>query len=339
MIEIVGMDKACELDEFIAKHPCGHFMQTSYWGKVKTEWEWIGILSKDNTGKIKGVMGLLYRPLSIGISGLLYAPRGPVVDREDTETFEELVQAAKDLGKKKGAYTFRMDPEIPEDDKEYYDHCKALGFQIDQASDYSLFQPRLVYQLSLKDKTPETLLASYHRSTRYNVNLAVRRGVTVRRGTIDEMPTFCALMEKTAAKNEFSPRSKAYFELLMKGMGDYARLYFASLNGELVAGSIVVFYGNKANLMYSCSTPDSFKDRPNELLQWTMQSDMIELGCDLYDFRGVEGYPEEDNPKIGLHKYKQGYDSKFVAFVGQVDYVIRPMVAKLYKFLTQRKKK
>jgi lipid II:glycine glycyltransferase (peptidoglycan interpeptide bridge formation enzyme) len=338
MIEIFGINQSQEVDRFIESHPKGHFMQTSYWGRVKTEWEWIGVLCKDDSGKAKGAMGLLYRPLSIGISGLLYAPRGPVCDRDDLQTFEELINAAKAIGKKRGAYTLRLDPEIPEDDVEFADYCRGLGFQIDQASDYSLFQPRLVYQLSLKDKTPETLLASYHRSTRYNVNLAVRRGVTIRRGTVDELPIFSALMEETAAKNEFHPRSKAYFELLMKGMGDYARLYFASLNDKLVAGAIVVYYGKKANLMYSCSTPDSFKDRPNELLQWTIQSDMIELGCDLYDFRGVEGYPEEDNPKIGLHKYKQGYDSQFLAFVGQLDYVLRPMVAKLYKFLTQRKK-
>ena len=48
----------------------------------------------------------------------------------------------------------------------------------------------------------------------------------------------------------------------------------------------------------------------------------LNSGCTLYDFRGVEGFPTEDNPKYGLHRFKQGFNSNFVEYVGQMDLII-----------------
>ena len=58
-----------------------------------------------------------------------------------------------------------------------------------------------------------------------------------------------------------------------------------------------------------------------------MQVDALSLGCRYYDFRGVEGYPDADNPKLGLHQYKRGFGAHFCAYGGQYDMVLRPFVA------------
>ena len=70
-------------------------------------------------------------------------------------------------------------------------------------------------------------------------------------------------------------------------------------------------------------------DRPNELLQWAMQSHAIDAGIRYFDYRGVEGYPVEDNPKYGLHDYKQGFGAEFHSYVGQFDTTVRPVMKKL----------
>ena len=43
MIEQVTLSNAAALDEFVLAHPNGHFMQTSLWGRVKTDWPWHGL--------------------------------------------------------------------------------------------------------------------------------------------------------------------------------------------------------------------------------------------------------------------------------------------------------
>ena len=115
-------------------------------------------------------------------------------------TLEELIDAGRQLAKKRGDYLFRFDPRIEEQNTAFSDEVRRLGFTQDMASDYSLFQPRMCYVTDLQGLTKDALLAKYRRSTRYNVRLAERRGVTVRVGTLDDLPEFHRMMKITAAK-------------------------------------------------------------------------------------------------------------------------------------------
>ena len=56
MIEYVDLNNAAALDEFVWQHKNCHFMQTSHWGNVKTDWIWhmkSNARSKSNAGNIK----------------------------------------------------------------------------------------------------------------------------------------------------------------------------------------------------------------------------------------------------------------------------------------------
>ena len=64
-----------------------------------------------------------------------------------------------------------------------------------------------------------------------------------------------------------------------------------------------------------------------------MQCHALEIGCRWFDFRGVDGYPVEDNPNYGLHHYKQGFGAEFCEYAGEFDMVTRPLVGKLMKLL------
>ncbi len=44
---------------------------------------------------------------------------------------------------------------------------------------------------------------------------------------------------------------------------------------------------------------------PNFAMQWSMICDSIDLGCDVYDFRGVSGDLNPENPLYGLYKFKK----------------------------------
>ena len=326
MIEAVSMEKAAELDRFVENHPRGHFMQSSYWGKVKRDWPWIGLICRDGKGQIRGTMALLRHDLRCFPSCFFYAPRGPICSGSDVQSFSELIHAAAAFSKKHGAYLLRIDPEIREDDLKFKSMIQGLGFHLNQASDFSLFQPRLCYVSSLEGKNEQTLEAMYHRSTRCNVHKALRGPVRVRCGSTGDLPDFCRMMAKTGAKNGFTPRPGEYFRRFLNGLEPYAKLYIAELDGNPIAAGIGVFFGQTCSLCFCCSEYAGDKLHANELLQWYMQTEAIEHGCTRYDFRGVEGQPVESNPYYGLHRYKRGFGAEFCAWIGQLDLPLRPVL-------------
>lgn len=327
MIEFVDIAHAGELDDFVIAHPNCHFMQTSAWARVKGDWHWHGILCRDQQRRIRGAMALLGRSLHGVHSCMLYAPRGPIFDYGDLATFRQLIGAARELACRCGAYLLRIDPMLSEEDSAFCLQAKELGFRRNSATDYSLFQPRMCYVLDLRGATRETVELRYHRSTRYNIHLAERRGVTVTLGGSADLDDFYALLCKTAANSGFQPREKEYYACFFHDLRGCTRLYLAQKDGVTIASAMAVFLGNRAWYMYSASDPAARRDYPNELLQWHMHCDAIDARCEFFDFRGVEGYPIEGNPKFGLHRFKQGFSAEFHAYVGQLDYVLRPGVA------------
>lgn len=335
MIELVDLAHAEELDAFVRGHENCHFMQTSLWGHVKSDWGWYGILCRSAEGEILGSMALLRHDLRYFHTCLLYAPRGPVFTDGDTATFHALIAAAKTLAKREGAYCLRIDPRIAAQDTLFADAVEKEGFSVNAASDFTLFQPRMCYVLRLAGLTEETLAAQYHRTTRYNIHHALRSGITVRLGSEDDLPRFCQMMEQVAEKNGFEARKAPYFAAVLKELQGSARLYLAEKEGEVVAGALMVLMGNRAWFMYGCSDTEARKEHPNELLQWRMQCDAIKAGCQWFDFRGVEGYPTESNPKLGLHRYKQGFSAEFCEYIGQCDFAPRRLYGKLVT-VTQR---
>ena len=339
MIEYVDLAHAQELDQFVMSHPNHHFMQTSAWGRVKTDWGWYGIICRDENGKIVGSMALLRHNVHFFKTCMLYAPRGPICDYSDFRTLRELTQGAKDLAKSCGAYLLRMDPRVEETDTAFADGMRKLGYSIDAASDFSLFQPRMCYVTDMEGLTPDTLETIYHKTARTHLHRAQKNNLTIRLGTLKDLPRFCEMMEQTAQKNDFEARSQLYFRSFLTGLGDMARLYLAESEGKIIAASISVIEGDRGYFMYGCSDREYLRLYANELLQWQMQCDALQAGCRWFDFRGVEGHPVEENPKYGLHRYKQGFGADFRAYVGQLDMITRPFLKKMIDITFKLKSK
>ena len=104
--------------EFNKSHPKGHFLQSPEWAKLKSAWKNEVVLSEDKEGNIKGAMSILIRKVPHINASIMYSPRGPICDIHDKETFQELVDGAKELAKKYNAFIFRVDPDIPDNDED-----------------------------------------------------------------------------------------------------------------------------------------------------------------------------------------------------------------------------
>lgn len=327
MIEFVTNENIKEYDSFVEQHPKGHFMQSSLWSLQKPDWKWEAMLSKDESGEIRGAMSVLIRKVPYLPYQLMYAGRGPVCDVHDKETIADLTEGACKLAKKYRAYSLKIDPDVLISDTEFSDIMTGLGYRhLDTGKNFSGIQPRFVFRLNVEGKSEDEVFAEFHSKTRYNIRVAERKGVEVKIMGKEAVGDFSRIMLETGVRDGFVVRSEDYFANMLDNLGDHARLYMAYANGVPIAGTLAILYGDKVWYLYGASSNEHRNLMPNYLLQWSMIKWAIESGCRIYDFRGVSGDLSEDNPLYGLYRFKKGFNGDFTEFVGEFDMVFNKLI-------------
>src|SRR5699024_3313206 len=292
------------------------------------------ILEEDEQGNIIGSLSVLIRKIPI-FGNLMYSSRGPGCDIHDEKVLEQLTEGAKQLAKKYHAFVLKIEPDIKSDDKEFRKIVTKLGYRIkDDAKDFSEeIQPRYVFRLDIKGKTEDEIFAGFHQKTRYNIRLAIKKGVTVKEGTKEDLKDFHKIMVETGARDGFIIRPLEYFEKMYDALApEHMKVLMAYYEGKPISGVIPIFYGNKTWYLYGASSNEHRNLMPNYLLQWEMIKMAIARHDDIYDFRGVSGVVDESHPQYGLYRFKKGFGGKFTEFIGEVYYPFKPLKYKLYKF-------
>ena len=326
-MKLLTNDRINEYESFLKQNKKGHFMQSTLWFKVKNNWHHEVVISENEKGEIVGSIALLIRKVPIFPVTLMYAPRGPVCDVHNKEVIADLLEGTKEIAKKYKSYVLKIDPDIKIDDKEFSDIAKELGFKIQAASkNFEGIQPRFVFRLDVEGKTDEEMLMHFQNKTRYNIRVALKNNVEVSVGTRDDLPKFHEIMLETGLRDKFVIRNLEYFERMYDALGEHARLYIAKYNGEIVAGTFAVWYGDKVWYLYGASANHARNVMPNYLLQYEMIKWAIENNCQIYDFRGVSGDLDESNPLYGLYRFKKGFNGEFTEFIGEINYVFNPFM-------------
>ena len=327
IIDKENLEAVSQMEHFVARHEKGHFMQLPRWSRVKSFWNWRGILVYQE-GELAAVMSVLIRPLPLGFS-LLYAPRGPVCDRNDCGIWTELLAAVKCIAKEHRSLLMYLDPDEPDANTEFRSLMKRLKFREQSDDGFGNIQPQYVFRLDLNGKSETEIFDAFSSKTRYNIRLAQRKGVTIREyhTVIPEavLDSFSDLMQTTGQRDHFQVRGKDYFRTLLNSLGDDARLLMAYHQDMPIAGTIEVFCGRKAWYLYGASSNDHRNLMPNYLLQWTMIQRAMERGCTAYDFRGVPGGVSEDHPLYGLYRFKKGFSGVYTKFTGLFTHSFLPM--------------
>ena len=297
MSEILKQEQIPEYEAFIQSHPKGHFAQSHLWGKQKPMWQWEAIVSRDEAGKIKGSMAVLIRKIIPGLPyTMMYACRGPVTDLDDRETLADLVDGAKKLAKKHHSYVIKIDPDVSSEETAYREILESLGFKLTGCGEeFDAIQPQYVFRLNTAGKTADELLMALPQSTRRKVRTGAKKGAS-------------------------------YFENMLDNLGEHCRLYMAYYEGQAIAGTLAIWFGDKVWYLYGASSNEHRNLMPNYMLQWNMIEWAVEKGCRLYDFRGVPGQVGEDHPLYGLYKFKLGFGGDYVEFVGEMDMVLKPFI-------------
>lgn len=332
--QIIGSGDRLErerMSAFVDAHPNSHFLQTPRWAQVKEYWDWRGILAYWGT-ELVGTMSVLIRHLPLGLT-ILYAPRGPVCDRKDPFVMSVLLEGAQELARQQHSILLMLDADEPEDDPSFRKILDAVGFREQEDDAFDNIQAQHVFRLYLTGKTENSVFADMCQKTRYNIRLAVRKGVQIRIYSGDdripekEMDAFNCLMEQTGNRDRFIPRKKDYYEKVFETLGREAVLFMAYLEDVPIAGTIGVFSGGKGWYLYGASANEHRNVMPNYLLQWQMIRRAIKEGCVFYDFRGVPGVADEKSPLYGLYRFKKGFGGDYVKFMGLFLRRYRPVLA------------
>lgn len=321
-------------NSFICSHPKGHVLQLWEWGEIKerTGWKpWRLLLEADGQGV--GAATILERKLPGIRTPIFYCPRGPVVNVDNEQELQAVFQAIRELAKKRKAILLKIDPDIASSNNSLRYFLQTAGFRyLDTGKDFEGVQPKYVFRLDISPDE-ETLLANMQQKTRYNIKLAAKKGVMIRKGNRPDLPEFYRVLKETTERDNFLVRSYLYFQDLYDTLvpAGYAELFIAEYQGMIIAGTIAFIAGKKAWYIYGASSNAHRRVMPNYLLQWEMIRWAKARGCTLYDFRGVSGNFNEDNPLYGLYKFKKGFNGDLTEFIGEWDYVYRPFLYRLWQ--------
>ncbi|MDR2909489.1 MAG: peptidoglycan bridge formation glycyltransferase FemA/FemB family protein [Oscillospiraceae bacterium] len=327
-MEILTSEGYDEYEGFIRSHPQGGITQSAGWHSVKAEWRREVVVSRNGRGEIAGGMSVLIRRMPIFGAAMLYSPRGPVCDLHDEGVLRDLKAGADALAKKHKAYIFKMDPDIDARDEIFTSIAKSMGFKIFTGGDgFETVQPRFNWRLYLEGKSEDEILAGMKQKTRYNIRVAIKKGVEIRVMGKEALGDFTRLMAVTGERDGFTVRSAAYFARMLEALGGSVKLYMAYLEGKAVAGAVTSNYAGKCCYLYGASDNENRNAMPTYLLQWEMIREAIRSGCTLYDFQGVSGNLSEDNPLYGLYKFKSGFGGSLDETPGEFDLVYMPVRA------------
>jgi lipid II:glycine glycyltransferase (peptidoglycan interpeptide bridge formation enzyme) len=278
---------------------------------------------------------VLFRSLPGGLGSIAYVPKGPVVDFGDQTSLEALLDTIHPLARQQRAICLKIEPDF-EDSPTLVERLGSLGFRPGP----QVIQPRQTILVNL-DAEPNEILARMKSKTRYNIRLAGRKGVTIRAGDETDLPAFYRLMEVTAERDGFGIHTQAYYEAAHRlfVLSDHGRLLLAEYEGQLLAGLVVLAFGDTACYMYGASSSQHRNRMPTYLLQWEAMLWAREQGCRTFDLWGV---PDEDEDTLeaeftkrndglwGVYRFKRGFGGRLVRTVGAWDLVYAPLRYKLY---------
>ena len=89
---------------------------------------------------------------------------------------------------------------------------------------------------------------------------------------------------------------------------------------------MIIEYGNKAWVLYAGNETILTETYSNYHTYLAHLEYCKEQGYEIYDQFGTIGDLREDNPRMGLHEFKKKFGGDYVEFIGEFDYVTKPMM-------------
>ncbi|NUM25562.1 MAG: peptidoglycan bridge formation glycyltransferase FemA/FemB family protein [Candidatus Buchananbacteria bacterium] len=330
----VGEDLKEHWDNFVKSNaPDGGLLHSWQWGELQKtlDRKIIRLAAVNGEGALQAAALIVKHELPFEYN-YLYCPRGPVINTMEIDDLNSLFAEMKRLAREEKSFLIRVDPPwLLGNEKRLIDN----GFR---KGEYEI-QPKCTLMLDLS-KTQEELLAAMKPKTRYNIGLAMRKGVKIRVSSeISDIESFWQLMKQTAKRDGFSPHHKEHYKKMFEVMSqdETVKLFLAEYDGKIVAANMISFFGKVAIYLHG-ATADMYRDvMAAYLLQWEAILAAKQAGYTYYDFGGTNGPSYYNKKWEGITRFKTGFgpDTKITEYVGSHDLITNPVVFSIYKFVKQ----
>lgn len=199
-------------------------------------------------------------------------------------------------------------------------------------------QPQDSLILTLNDD--DSLLASFHEKTRYNIRLAERKGVTITSSSAadsNELAAFLTLSGGTGERQAFHYHPDEYYRTMLGTLGTIgdgigASVVAAWQDQTPLAALIALWTPTIAYYLHGASSYEHRSLMAPHLLQFrTMQLARDEYAATRYDFWGIA--PDEaadSHPWAGVTRFKLGFGGDRVHYPDSVDLVTQRFRYTLY---------
>jgi lipid II:glycine glycyltransferase (peptidoglycan interpeptide bridge formation enzyme) len=302
-------------DELVVQNPDGgQILQTRAWGEFKRAHRWAPEYLLSDTGTAVAVLVLRHSVPGLGVLG--YVPKGPGV--ADVMQLKVLLDGLRATAG--SAFAIKVEPEI-EQSAAATSALREMGLEKSR-HDVQISRATIIVDLRPDE---DAMLASFKPKCRYNIRLAQRRAVTVAPVPLDDhsIDTMYSLMASTRDRAGFTLRSKEYFSHYwhLHAAAGQGQLFFASLEGEVLAGVFATHIGKKAWYKDGGSTKEHAAVMAPHLLQWEVMRWLRARGVEAYDLVAVPP-PAELNPAhplYGLYRFKSGFSEHITEYVGTWD--------------------
>ncbi len=358
-------------NQLISKLPNPHFLQSYEWGQVKAKYGWTpyyAVWTDDGkfhvstdyqlptaNNNVAACLILKKQILGSGFNArlsILYAPKGPLMDWNNAALQTRVLNDLQTYARKQGAIFLKIDPDIvlgrgvTDSEGDVIESSgQAARSELMRrgwvySSDQIQFQNTVLINLSA---TEEEMLARMKPKTRYNVRLAEKKGVSVRIGTLDDLPMLYKMYAETSVRDGFVIRDENYYMTVWKlfmqstvsGQPSAIPL-IAEVDGEPVAAIFLFMFVGRAYYVYGMSRNLHREKMPTYLLQWEAMKRAKANGCNVYDLWGAPEIFDESDSMWGVYRFKEGLGGEVIRTLGAYDFAPSKLWYKLYTEIAPR---
>ncbi len=293
------------------------FLQSWAWGEGQAA---LGKKVRRFFVEEKGEMVFIAQAIEERRRGVAYwfIPGGPIglTPELGKREWEEVVLLLKHELLRGTAVFLRVEPLLEVLDKEY---VSVPSPWIKKPS----FNPAIRWMIDLRGATEAKVLSAMEQKTRYNTRLGEKYKVATRLSTSEQdFAVFLTLTHEMAKRNKITVHSDSYLRATFFAMvkAGIAKLRVAEYQGEILAASIEVAFGDTVTYLHGASTSKMRDIKAPNVLQWQAIREALQQGYAWYDFGGCN--PVEVNDPLykksleGVTRFKEGWGGERVRMAG-----------------------
>jgi len=308
-----------------------HPLQTWEWGEQKelAGNKIVRLAQIDESGKLEKVFLFTIHALPGGFEAINYA-------KGEWPPIAILKYLCQNFGQR--AILVKLEPEVFLEESGKYQipllkkswRRNGLKFKISHSPIFA----RYTFTLDLS-RTEAELLSGMKSKTRYNLNLAKRKGVKIvdETASLQAFELFYSLYQQTVKRQGYLGHSRAYHSQVWEKMktGKMARILVAYYNGQPLSSYLLLFFKRTAYYLYGGSSEDHKEVMASNLLMWESIALAKQLGCETFDLWGAlaQDYPP-NHPWAGFHRFKEGYGGLHRRYLPTIDLVLKPLHYQLF---------